>query len=117
LPLAVSRDGGGERRIKALNGGQWRLKKSPETSQPSPREPKRGSINPRSEKSEVKLDQATPSEVKRGLKKIRITNSPESHPKSELRFGIWELKFGAWSFSGAWSLEPSFSLARVQTKN
>src|SRR6266850_1848965 len=40
LPLAVSRDGGGERRIKALNGGQWRFKKSLEISQPRPREPK-----------------------------------------------------------------------------
>src|SRR6266850_187873 len=32
LPLAVSRGGGGERRIRALNGGQWRVKKSPQTS-------------------------------------------------------------------------------------
>src|SRR5882762_9785279 len=57
----------------AASGG---LKKSPETSQPRPREPKRGSVNPRSEKSEVKLDQETPREARRGFKKIRITTLP-----------------------------------------
>ena len=40
------------------------------------REPKRASVNPRSEKSEVKLDQETPREARRGFKKTRITTVP-----------------------------------------
>jgi hypothetical protein len=34
LPLRDSHKPGGERRIKALNGGQWRFKKSLEISPP-----------------------------------------------------------------------------------
>ena len=54
-----------------LNDGQWRFKKSLEISRPRPGDPKRGYVNPRSEKSEVKLDQETPREAMRGFKKVR----------------------------------------------
>src|SRR3981081_2065215 len=56
----------------AANGA---LKKVPKPHK-RPREPKRGSVNPPSEKSEVELDQETPREARRGLKKIRITTVP-----------------------------------------
>ena len=48
------------------------LASSPE----SLREPKRGSVYPCSEKSEVKRDQETPREARRGFKKIGITTVP-----------------------------------------
>ena len=50
----------------AANGA---LKKVPKPHK-RPREPKGGSVNPPSEKSEVKLDQETSREAMRGLKKM-----------------------------------------------